>query len=101
TNKRQFWKVHTNGRAIFSALVKLTQTLLEKGEKVVVACNDQMDLPAAQRLFDKWLPHPVVCPATAEEYFQLLSKSQAVVSGRLHTAGAGFSFGILFLYIEL
>ena len=100
-NKRQFWKVHTNGRAIFSALVKLARTLLEKGEQVVIACNDRMDLPVAERLFDSWLPHPVVCPATAEEYFQLLAKSRAVVSGRLHTAVVAFSLGIPFLLIDI
>jgi len=100
-SKRQFWKVHTSGRAIFSSLVKLTRTLLEKGEQVVVVCNDPMDLPVAQRLFDKWLPEPVVCPATAEEYFQLLSKSRAVVSARLHTAVVAFSLGIPFLLIDI
>jgi polysaccharide pyruvyl transferase WcaK-like protein len=100
-SKRQFWKVHTNGRAIFSSLAKLTRTLLEKGEQVSVVCNDQRDLPVAQRLFGKWLPEPVVCPATAEEYFQLLSKSRAVVSGRLHTAVVAFSLGIPFLLIDI
>src|SRR4029077_17824788 len=101
SNKRQFWKVRRDGRAIFSSLVKLTRTLLEKGELVVVACNDQIDLPVAQRLFEEWLPTPVLCPATAEEYFELLSKSRAVVTGRLHTAVVAFSLGIPFLLIDI
>ena len=101
SNKRQFWKVRTNGRAVFYSLVKLARTLLEKGEQVVVACNDLLDLPVAQKLFDEWLPTPVLCPATAEEYFQLLSKSRAVISGRLHTAVVAFSLGIPFLLIDV
>jgi polysaccharide pyruvyl transferase WcaK-like protein len=101
SNKRQFWKVRTSGRALFSGLVKLARTLTEKGEQVVVACNDPLDLPVAQSLFDRWLPQGVVRPETPEKYFQLLTKSRAVVSGRLHTAVVAFSLGIPFLLIDI
>jgi polysaccharide pyruvyl transferase WcaK-like protein len=100
-SKRQFWKVRQSGRPIFEALVSLTRTLLEKGEQVVVACNDPFDLPVAQKLFGTWLPVPVVCPATPEEYFRLLSESQLVISGRLHTAVVALSFGIPFLLLDV
>jgi len=99
SNKRQFWKVRTNGRALFHGLVKLTRELLENGEQVVVACNDPLDLPVAQKLFN-WVP-TVLCPATPDEYFQLLSKSRAVISARLHTAVVAFSLGIPFLLIDI
>jgi polysaccharide pyruvyl transferase WcaK-like protein len=101
SSKRQFWKVHASGRPVFLALVELTKTLLENGHQVVVACNDPADLPVAQELFAGCLPHPVICPETPEEYFQLLSKSRAVISGRLHTAVVAFSLGIPFLLIDI
>lgn len=100
TSKRQFWNVQRRGRPMFRALVTLAKTLLKEGRKVVVACNDPIDLPIAQSLFADWLPGGVVCPATPEEYFQLLSNSKAVVSGRLHTAVVAFSLGIPFLLID-
>jgi polysaccharide pyruvyl transferase WcaK-like protein len=101
SSKRQLWKVHTSGRAAFSTLVGMTRNLMEKGHQVVVACNDPSDLSVAQKLFDNWLPSPAVCPETPEEYFQLLSTSQAVISGRLHTAVVAFSLGIPFLLLDI
>lgn len=99
SSRRQFWNVRVRGRAMFRALVAVARTLLEKGYGVVVACNDPVDLPLAQRLFERWLP--VLCPETSEEYFQLLSASRAVVSGRLHTAVVAFSLGIPFLLMNI
>ncbi|HEY3041128.1 MAG TPA: polysaccharide pyruvyl transferase family protein [Pyrinomonadaceae bacterium] len=101
TSKRQFWSVHMRGRAMFRALVTLARTLLEQGHKVKIACNDPMDLPMAGSLFDGWLPGPVVCPQTPEEYFRLLSSCRAVVTGRLHTACVAFSLGIPFLLMNV
>jgi polysaccharide pyruvyl transferase WcaK-like protein len=101
SSKRQFWKVRSKGRPIFHALVDLTRRLLEKGEQVVVACNDPLDLPVAQRLFGSWLPSPLACPRTTEEYFALVSRSRAVISGRLHTAVVALSLGIPFLLIDV
>jgi len=101
TSKRKLWNVHVRGRAMFRALVALTRTLLEGGYKVVVACNDPIDLPIAESLFGGWLPGVVVCPRTPEEYFQLLSASRAVVSARLHTAVVALSLGIPFLLLDV
>jgi polysaccharide pyruvyl transferase WcaK-like protein len=100
TSKRQFWKVHARGRPLFFALVELTKNLIKKGQQVVVACNDPADLPLARKLFTG-LAHPVICPEAPEEYFQLLAKSRAVISGRLHTAVVSFSLGIPFLLIDI
>jgi polysaccharide pyruvyl transferase WcaK-like protein len=100
SSRRQFWKVRTLGRAMFSALVKLARTLLDEGYQVEVVCNDAIDLPVAQKLFAGWLPRPVVCPASPEEYFKLLLHSRAVISGRLHTVVVAFSLGIPFLLID-
>lgn len=99
-SRRQFWKVRTIGRAMFAALVELARKLLEEGQQVEVVCNDPLDLPVAQKLFAGGLPRPVVCPTYPEEYFQLLSQSRAVISGRLHTAVVAFSLGIPFLLID-
>jgi len=101
TSKRQFWNVRVRGRAMFRALVAVARTLLEDGHKVVVSCNDPVDLPIAESLFAGWLPGVVVCPETPEEYFQLLSTSRAVVTGRLHTAVVAFSLGIPFLLMDV
>jgi polysaccharide pyruvyl transferase WcaK-like protein len=101
SSKRNFWKVRTQGRPAYLALVELTRTLLKKGEQVVVACNDPMDLSVAQKLFNGWLPRPVVCPKTPEEYFELLSNSRASISGRLHTSVVAFSLGIPFLLVDI
>jgi polysaccharide pyruvyl transferase WcaK-like protein len=101
TSKRQLWNVRANGRAVFSALVGLTQKLLDRGEQCIVVCNDPLDLEVAGKLFGSWLPRPVVCPQTPEEYFQLLAQSRAVISGRLHTAVVSFSLGIPFLLIDV
>jgi len=75
--------------------------LLEDGHKVVVACNDPMDLPAAEPLFAGWFPDAVICPDTPEKYFRLLAASRAVLSGRLHTAVVAFSLGIPFLLLDV
>src|SRR6476659_5831559 len=101
SSKRQFWKVHTTGRAVFSAVVSLTRALVVRGEPVIVVCNDPADLPLAKRLFEEWLPRSVICPETPEEYFQLLRRSRVVITGRLHTAVVAFSLGIPFLLIDL
>src|SRR5436190_20866307 len=96
----QFWNVRTQGRAMFKALVSLVRTLLKEGEDVVVACNDPLDLPRAKSLFDGILPD-VVCPKTPEDYFQLLSTSRAVVSGRLHTAAVALSLAVPFVLLNV
>jgi polysaccharide pyruvyl transferase WcaK-like protein len=101
TSKHQFWSVHLRGRAMFNGLAALAQKLRGKGYQVVVACNDPVDLPLAQRLFERWLPGQVVCPETPEEYYLLLSTSRAVVAGRLHTAVVAFSLGIPFILMDL
>lgn len=101
TSKRQLWKVLASGRPIFLALVELTKTLIAEGHQVVVVCNDPADLPLARKLFAGLLPHPVICPDTPEEYLDLLAKSRAVISGRLHTAVVAFSLGIPFLLIDI
>jgi polysaccharide pyruvyl transferase WcaK-like protein len=101
TSMRQFWSVRIHGRAMFKALVRLTRRLLEQGQKVVVVCNDALDLPIAESLFAGGLPVKVDCPETTEDYFRLLSGSRAVISGRLHTAVAAFSMGIPFLLMDI
>jgi polysaccharide pyruvyl transferase WcaK-like protein len=101
TSKHQFWSVHLRGRAMFNGLAALAQKLRGKGYEVVVACNDPVDLPLAQTLFERWLPGQVVCPETPEDYFLLLSRSRAVVAGRLHTAVVAFSLGIPFILMDL
>lgn len=68
---------------------------------MVVSCNDPADLPLARKLFESSLSCLVICPKTPEEYFELLRKSRAVISGRLHTAVVAFSLGIPFLLIDL
>jgi len=100
SGRHQFWNVRTRGRAMFKALVSLVKTLLKEGEDVVVACNDPHDLPQAKSLFDGIL-RDVVCPRTPEEYFQLLSTSRAVVSGRLHTAVVAFSLAVPFVLLNV
>jgi polysaccharide pyruvyl transferase WcaK-like protein len=98
--KRQFWKVHVSGRAVFKAIVTLARLLLEKGHTVVVACNDPLDWNLTCQLFDGWFPGQSVCPSSPEEYFQILSNSRAVITGRLHTAVVSFSLGIPFVLID-
>lgn len=100
-SKRQWRRVRSIGRPVFSALVGITRMLLDRGEECLVVCNDPLDLEIARELFGSWLPHPVVCPDTPEEYFQLLTESRAVITGRLHTAVASFSLGIPFLLIDI
>src|ERR1043166_303659 len=101
TSKRQFWKVRREGRRIALAMVRLTRSLLENGADVAVVCNDPLDLPVWEKLFDGSLPRQLICPQTPAEYFQLLRDSRAVISGRLHTAVAALSLGIPFLLIDL
>ena len=101
SSRRQPWKARSRGGAVFRALAETTSHLLEQGQKVVVACNDPNDLPFAQQFFAGWLPDRVICPQTPEEYFQLLSASRAVISGRLHTAVVAFSLGLPFLLIDV
>jgi polysaccharide pyruvyl transferase WcaK-like protein len=101
TSKRQFWKVRARGRPMFFALVELTKNLIEKGHQVLLTCNDPADLPLARELFGGLLPGAVICPEAPEEYFQLLAKSRAVISGRLHTAVVAFSLGIPFLLLDI
>ena len=100
SSKRQFWKVRLRGRPMFQAVMSLGETLLKDGHKIVVACNDPIDLETTKDLFSDLAPR-VVCPTTPEEYFQLLSESRAVISGRLHTAVAAFSLGIPFLLLDV
>lgn len=97
---RRFWRLRPRGRAMFRAAARLARSLVEAGHEVVVACNDPADLQLARRLFGGWFAGPVICPRTPEEYFQLLSDSRAVVSGRLHTAVVSFSLGVPFVLID-
>jgi polysaccharide pyruvyl transferase WcaK-like protein len=97
---QQFWSVRRHGRPMFKALVSLAKSLLESGEKVVIACNDPLDLPLAKSLFDLVLPN-VVVPQTPDAYFQLVSASAAVVTGRLHTAVVAFSLGVPFVLMNV
>jgi polysaccharide pyruvyl transferase WcaK-like protein len=99
TSKRQFWSVRLRGRAMFRSLVAVAKSLLAEGREVVVACNDPMDLQTAESLFAGLIA--VVCPKTPEEYFELLSGSRAVISGRLHTAVVAFSLGVPFLLLDM
>lgn len=101
TSKRHFRKVSVRGRGLFRAMVELARTLLEAGQRVVVACNDPLDLPTVESLFADWPPGVVVCPQTLDDYFQLLSDSRAVVSARLHTAVVAFSLGIPFVIVDV
>jgi hypothetical protein len=100
TSKSRFWQVRRRARAIFRAIVSLTRTLLERGHEIVVACNDPADLNLARQLFGEWFDGRIVCPQTPEDYFQLLSESRVVVTGRLHTAVVSFSLGIPFVLID-
>lgn len=101
SSKRQLWNIHTRGRAMFRALAALGRRLVEEGRDVAVVCNDPADIPTARMLFGAWLPTPIACPKSPEEYFELLGKSSAVVSGRLHTAVVAFSLGIPFLLLNV
>jgi polysaccharide pyruvyl transferase WcaK-like protein len=97
---QQFWSVRRHGRPMFKALVSLARSLLESGEKVVVACNDPLDLPLAKSLFDG-VVRDILVPQTPEHYFQLVSASSAVVTGRLHTAVVAFSLGVPFVLMNV
>lgn len=96
----RFWRVRRRGRALFHAEVSLAHSLAERGLKVVVACNDPSDVPLARELFGGRFANQVERPQSPEEYFQLLSDSRAVVTGRLHTAVAAFSLGVPFALID-
>ena len=101
SSKRQFWNVRMRGRPVFRALVAVTNKLIDEGDKVVIACNDPIDLPVARELFGSSASDLVTCPKTVDEYFELLSMSRAVVTGRLHTAVVAFSLAIPFLLIDV
>jgi polysaccharide pyruvyl transferase WcaK-like protein len=101
SSRRNFLKSIRLGRPIFHALVKLARRLIEAGKKVVVACNDPGELSLANRLFEKILPNPVVCPASEDDYFRLLVDARLLVSGRLHTAAVALSQGLPFLLFDL
>lgn len=96
----QFRKVRRHGRAMFTALVSAAETLIEAGDEIVVACNDPLDLPLANSLFEGRRQN-IVCPKTPEDYFRLVSTSRAVVSGRLHTAVLAFSLGVPFVLMNV
>jgi polysaccharide pyruvyl transferase WcaK-like protein len=99
SSRRKFMNVRVRGRAMFKALIDMARSLLEKGQKVVVVCNDEVDRRLGKTLFGEWLS--VVYPQSPEEYFQILSQSRAVVSGRLHTAVVSFSLGIPFILMDV
>jgi len=94
----QFWKVRRHGRTMFKALVSLARSLMAAGEEVVVACNDPLDLPLARSLFSGM---DIICPQTPEDYFDLVAKSSALISGRLHTAVAALSLGVPFVLMNV
>lgn len=98
--KNRFWQVRRRGRAMFRTTVSLARTLLAKGHEVVVACNDPADVNLARQLFGEEFAARIACPQSPEAYFQLLSASRAVVTGRLHTAVVSFSLGVPFLLID-
>ncbi len=101
TSKRQLWRVHTRGRRMFKDLVSMARSLVNQGHKLVMVCNDPIDLPLAASLFNSWLPDGVVCPQTTEDYFEILKNSRVVISGRLHTAVVAFSLGIPFVLFDV
>jgi polysaccharide pyruvyl transferase WcaK-like protein len=101
TTKRDLLNVRLRGRAMFRGMVALGEKVRGKGFEVVVACNDPADLPLVRTLFAGWGADQVVCPESPDEYFLLLSKSRAVVAGRLHTAVVAFSMGIPFVLVDL
>ena len=86
---------------MFRALVAVANKLIAQGEKVVIACNDPIDLPVARELYGSSASDLVTCPKTVDEYFELLSMSRAVISGRLHTAVVAFSLAIPFQLIDV
>jgi hypothetical protein len=96
----RFWRVRLRGRALFRAEVALAHSLVKRGFEVVVACNDPTDLSLTHGLLGEQFGGRIVCPQSPEEYFQLLSDSRAVVTGRLHTAVVSFSLGIPFALID-
>lgn len=99
----RFWRVRPRGRAAFRAVASLARELTERGQKIVVACNDPADVPLARRLFcegGERFGGALACPRTPEEYFNLLSDSRAVLTGRLHTAVVSFSLGVPFVLID-
>jgi polysaccharide pyruvyl transferase WcaK-like protein len=91
SNKRQFLTVRAHGRGMFRALASLAQRLKAENRKLIVVCNDPLDLPVARKLFAD-----VILPGSIEEYFALIADASAVVGGRLHSAVAAFSLGVPF-----
>ena len=97
----RFWRVRLRGgRELFRAQVALARSLVESGSNIVVACNDPSDLSLTRRLFGESFGERLVCPQSPEDYFQLLSDSRAVVTGRLHTAVVSYSLGVPFVLID-
>lgn len=101
TSKRQFLSVLRQGRPMFKALVKSAERLMKQGNRVVVVCNDPIDLPVARELFKNSPRDAVTCPERVDDYFQLLATSRAVVTGRLHTAVVAFSLAVPFLLMDV
>lgn len=97
---RKVWSVLQRGRAMFRAVLSLARTLEMDGRDVVLVCNDPADRPLVQRLLGDELADKLICPQNPEDYFQILSRSRAVVTGRLHTAVVSFSLGIPFVLID-
>jgi polysaccharide pyruvyl transferase WcaK-like protein len=100
SSRRKFLKVYMRGRAMFNGVGALARSLVEQGQRIVVACNDAADRQLANQLLGGWLADEIVCPQSPEDYFQLISGARAVVTGRLHTAVAAFSMGVPFVLLD-
>ena len=98
---RRLWQVLQRGRVMFRALVSLAGELESKGWSVVVVCNDPADLELTRHLFGSRPAQEIICPTCTDEYFEILYRSRAVISGRLHTAVAAFSLAIPFVLIDV
>ena len=85
---------------MFNGIALLARSLVEQGQRIVVACNDPADQQLANQLLEGLLTDETVCPRSPEDYFRLLSGARAVVTGRLHTAVASFSLGVPFVLLD-
>jgi polysaccharide pyruvyl transferase WcaK-like protein len=85
---------------MFAALADVAANLNTSGKKVVALCNDPRELSLAQRLF---APHEngVYNVDQLPKYFDILAQSQAVISGRLHSAAIALSLAKPFLLLNL
>jgi polysaccharide pyruvyl transferase WcaK-like protein len=99
TSRREFFDPRR--RKAFRALVSVRRHITENGLRVIIACNDTADLELARTLFAEGRTNEVVCPESAEHYFELLSEARAVIAGRLHTAVASFSLGVPFILLDV